>query len=69
MPKGIVTISWRHFQEMQDHIAELTEQRDALLAACKAARLYGNQGETPDGRSVDTMLRAAIAKATGAPNA
>ena len=36
-----------------------------LYEACKAARLFGNQGTTDDGRSVDTMLRAAIAQAEG----
>jgi hypothetical protein len=34
-----------------------------LLAACEAARLYGNQGQTPEGLDVGNMLREAIAKA------
>lgn len=43
--------------------AALREVFVALREACLAARLYGNQGETPDGVSVDTLLREALQKA------
>jgi len=45
--------------------AALREAFVAMREACLAARLYGNQGETPDGLSVDTLLRAALRKAGG----
>lgn len=35
----------------------------AWREACFAARLHGNEGKTPDGVSVDTLLRAALRKA------
>ncbi len=45
--------------------ARLIAAAPQLLAACEAAMLYGNQGETPDGLSVDTLLRDAIKAAKG----
>ncbi len=45
--------------------ARLIAAAPDLLAACKAARSFGSQGDNDEGFSVSEMLCAAIAKAEG----
>lgn len=45
--------------------ARLIAASPQLLGACEAAREFGSDGTMEDGRSVNTLLRAAIAAAKG----
>lgn len=65
MPKGIapITVDAKNIPEVQAHIAELTEQRDALLAACRRAEWQLNEGTSLHWTETVRQLSAAIARA------